>query len=87
MHFGFTLKLSDIDLWNIDLLDTYLDLLDTGIPSTYFVSIMSSRHLQDQQMFAGKVLPLLLVFLFNLGVLDFVLKMCSIFHNNLPFKV
>ena len=22
MHFGFTLELSDIDLWNIDLLDT-----------------------------------------------------------------
>ena len=28
MHFGFALELSDIDLWNIDLLDTYLDLLD-----------------------------------------------------------
>ena len=30
MHFGFALELSDIiDLWNIDLLDTHLDLLDT----------------------------------------------------------
>ena len=47
MHFGFSLKLSDIDLRNIDLLGTYLDLIDTGIPSKYFVSIMSSRHLQD----------------------------------------
>ena len=28
MHFGFALELSDIDLWNIDLLDTYLDFLD-----------------------------------------------------------
>ena len=28
MHFGFALELSDIDLWNTDLLDTYLDLLD-----------------------------------------------------------
>ena len=28
MHFGFALELSDIDLQNIDLLDTHLDLLD-----------------------------------------------------------
>ena len=28
MHSGFALELSDIDLWNIDLLDTHLDLLD-----------------------------------------------------------
>ena len=27
MHFGLTLELSDIDFWNIDLLDTHLDLL------------------------------------------------------------
>ena len=49
MHFGFALDLSDIDLWNIDLLDTHLDLLDTDIPSKYFaclhnVSKTSSRH-------------------------------------------
>ena len=25
MHFGFALDSSDIDLWNIDLLDTHLD--------------------------------------------------------------
>ena len=47
MHFGFALQLSDIDLWNIDLLDTHLDLLVTNIPSKYFVSIMSSRRLED----------------------------------------
>ena len=36
MHFGFTLELSNVDLLNIDLLDTHLDLLDTDIPSKYF---------------------------------------------------
>ena len=53
MHFGFALELSDIDLWNIDLLDTHLDLLFpdkyTNIPSKYFVCLQnifntSSRH-------------------------------------------
>ena len=49
MHFGFALDLSDIDLWNIDLLDTHLDLLDTDIPSKYFACLhnvfkTSSRH-------------------------------------------
>ena len=39
MHLGFALELSDIDLWNIDLLDTHLDLLDADIPSKYFVSL------------------------------------------------
>ena len=48
MHFGFALELSNIDLWNIDLLDTHLDLLDKDIPSVLFVFIMSSRHLQDK---------------------------------------
>ena len=28
MHSGFCLELPDIDLWNTDLLDTHLDLLD-----------------------------------------------------------
>ena len=42
MHFGFALELSNIDLWNIDLLDTHLDLLDTDIPSKYFVSLHSA---------------------------------------------
>ena len=39
MHFGFTLDLSDIDLWNIDFLYTHLDLLDIDIPSKYFVCL------------------------------------------------
>ena len=47
MHFGFTLELSDIDLWNIDLLDTHVDFLDTDIPCKFFfhsVLKTSSRH-------------------------------------------
>ena len=53
MHFAFALELSDIDLWNTDLLDTHLDLLSpdkhTDIPSKYFVCLhkifkTSSRH-------------------------------------------
>ena len=47
MYFGIVFELSDIDLWNVDLLDTHLDLLDTDIPSILFVSIVSSRRLQD----------------------------------------
>ena len=44
MHLGFALDLSDIDL-----LDTHLDLLDTDIPSKYFAFLhnvfkTSSRH-------------------------------------------
>ena len=31
MHFGFALDSLDIDLWNVDLSDTYLDLLDTDV--------------------------------------------------------
>ena len=48
MHFAFVLELSNIDLWNIDFLGTHLDLLDTVSPvSILFVSVMSSRRLQD----------------------------------------
>ena len=60
MHFGLAIDLSDIDLWNIDLLDTHFDLLDTDITSKNFVWVpdvfktssirlqdMSSRRLQD----------------------------------------
>ena len=52
MHFGLALQLSDTDLWNIDLLAGHLDLLSpdkyTDIPnSILFVSIISSRRLQD----------------------------------------
>ena len=39
MHFEFAVELSDIDLWNIYLLLTHLDLLDTDIPSSYFVCL------------------------------------------------
>ena len=50
MHFGSTLDLSDIDSWNIDLLDTHLNLLDTDISSKHFVCLqdvfkVSSRHI------------------------------------------
>ena len=45
MHFGFALELSDIDLWNINLLDTHLDLLSpdkyADIPSKYFVCLLN----------------------------------------------
>ena len=53
MYFGFALDMSGIDFWNIDLLDTHLDLLSpdqyTDIPSKYFVCLQiifrtSSRH-------------------------------------------
>ena len=52
MHFGFALDLSEINLWNIDLLDTHLDLLDTNIPgkdSACFQDVFktSSRRFQD----------------------------------------
>ena len=52
MHFGFALELSDVDLLNIDLLDTHLDLLGTDIPSKCFACLhyvfkTSSRRIQD----------------------------------------
>ena len=48
MYFGFALELSNVDLLNIDLLDTHLDLLDQLSPvSILLVSIMSSRRLHD----------------------------------------
>ena len=50
MHFVFTLDSSDIDLWDIDLLDAHVDLLDTDIPSKHFVCLQDvlktcSRHI------------------------------------------
>ena len=53
MHFGFALELPDKDLWNTDLLDTHLGLLNLKISiqispvSILFVSIKSLRGLQD----------------------------------------
>ena len=49
MHFRFAIELSNVDLLNIDLSDTHLDLLDTDIPSKYFACLhnvfkTSSRH-------------------------------------------
>ena len=41
MHFGFALDLPDIDLSNIDLLDTHLDFLDTDIHNKYFVCLQN----------------------------------------------
>ena len=49
MHFGFAL--SNIDLWNVDLLDTHLDLLDTDIPSKYFVCLHNFFKTQLQDIF------------------------------------
>ena len=53
MHFEFALELSDIDLWDTDLLDTHLGLLNPKIciqispVSILFVSIKSLTGLQD----------------------------------------
>ena len=51
MQFGFALELSDIDLWSIDLLHTHLDLLDTDIPSKYFVSLHSVFKTSSRYVF------------------------------------
>ena len=50
MHFVFAIDSSDIDLWDIDYLDTDLDLLGTDVPSNHFVCLQnilktSSRRL------------------------------------------
>ena len=51
MQSRFALKSSDIDLWSIDLLDTHLDLLDTDIPSKYFVSLHSVFKTSSRYVF------------------------------------
>ena len=51
MQFGFTLELPDTDLWSIDLLDTHLDLLDTDVPSKYFVSLHSVFKTSSRYVF------------------------------------
>ena len=54
MHFGFVLEMLNTALWNIDLLDTHLDLFHTDIPRKYFdifkacFQDISLRHLQDK---------------------------------------
>ena len=63
MHFGLALELSNVDLFNIDLLDTHLHLLDTDIPSKYFACLYnvfktSSRHVFKtcfEDIFAGLI--------------------------------
>ena len=58
MHFGFALDSSDIDLLNIDLLDTHLDLLDTDIPvNILFVSKTSWRCLQRNKFLSSNTSP------------------------------
>ena len=67
MHFELGSDLSDIDLWNIDLLDTHLGLLDTDIRSKHFVCLQdvfktssryvfktSSRRLQRNNFSSSK---------------------------------
>ena len=51
MLFWFALDLSDIDLWNIDLLGTHLDLLYTDIPSKHFVCLQDSFKTCLQHVF------------------------------------
>ena len=51
MHFGFVLELSDIDLWNIDLLDTDLNLLDRDIPCNYFACLDSVFETSSRYVF------------------------------------
>ena len=48
MNLGFAFDSSDKDLWDVDLSDTDLDLLDTNIPNQNFAFLqdMSSRHLE-----------------------------------------
>ena len=59
MRFGLALEFSDVDLLNIDLLDTHLDLLDTDIPSKYFACLhnvfnASSRRLPHNNFSSSK---------------------------------
>ena len=51
MHCGFALDLSDTDLWNIDLLDTHLDLLDTDIPSKHFACLQDFLKTSSRDVF------------------------------------
>ena len=51
MHFGFFLDSRDIDLLNIDLLDTHLDLLDTDIPSKQFVCLQDVLKTSSRLVF------------------------------------
>ena len=50
-HFGFALDSSDIDLWNIDLLDTHLGLLDTDISIKNFVCLRDVLKMSSKYVF------------------------------------
>ena len=50
MYLGFALDLSDIDLWNIDLLDTHVDLLNTDIPSKHFVCLQGALKMSPRRL-------------------------------------
>ena len=58
MHFGFALDSSDIDLWNTDLLGTYLDLLDTDIPKKHFVCLQNVFKTCLQDVFSVTIFRL-----------------------------
>ena len=55
MHFGFALDSSDIDFWNIDLLDTHLGLLETDIPSKHFVCLQEFFQTSSRHVFSAKI--------------------------------
>ena len=58
MHFGFALELSNVDLLNIDLLDTHLDLLDTDIPSKYFACLHNVFKTSSRRLGRRKIVTL-----------------------------
>ena len=51
MHFGFPFGLSDKDLWDIDLLDADLGLLDTDISSKHFVCLQGVLKTSSRDVF------------------------------------
>ena len=51
MHFGFTLDSSDIYLWNIELLDAHIDLLDTDNSSKHLVCLQDVLQTSSRQVF------------------------------------
>ena len=51
MHFRFVLDSSDIDLWNIDFLDTHLDLLDIDIPNKHFFCLQDVLKMSARNVF------------------------------------
>ena len=56
MNFGLTLDSSDIDLWDIDLLNAHFDLSDTDNSSEHFVDIFKICLQDDFKTFLQVVL-------------------------------